>query len=380
MERISRSASIGGVLLSGFLLLAWPSGSPASGPSLACGTIHTVERGDTLDGIAERAYGGKGHLSREIFKVNADFLRDARRLEIGDQLLVPCLDGSGPQSRAAALEAAHATIVGDLIERPAGSVAPVQPAGYAESGSGILRMATSLGLAPFADFDAEAGGMVTDLLRRAMATGDDRRLVSVAFLEDADALAQALSADAIYDVSFPWVRPDCTLPAAPDAASRQRCETMAFSRGLVEVDFGYYTSFGSPLLQAGSDALAGRRICLPAASMIGGLVSAAQPAAHWRYAATPADCFDLLRAGEADAAMMTIEQAAGAISAPGYGEAVTEIAALRETRTLHAAARKGDADGEAALARIDLGLERIMLSGSWFEVVAAHRSRALAMQ
>jgi len=47
---------------------------------------------------------------------------------------------------------------------------------------------------------------------------------------------------------------------------------------------------------------------------------------------------------------------------------------------VHAVALRGNLRGEAALAAIDRGLERLMLSGGWFDVVAAHRSRDLAVR
>jgi hypothetical protein len=41
---------------------------------------------------------------------------------------------------------------------------------------------------------------------------------------------------------------------------------------------------------------------------------------------------------------------------------------------------KGSLAGEAALGEIDRGIERIMLSGGWFETVAAHRSQDAALR
>ncbi len=87
-------------------------------PLATCWAVHVVERGDTLFEVAERAY-GNGWLYRQIFEANRDLLPDERSIEVGDQLLIPCLDGTGPGTRAEAIELG-------LIERPAQETDPME--------------------------------------------------------------------------------------------------------------------------------------------------------------------------------------------------------------------------------------------------------------
>ncbi len=71
-------------------------------PPIACGTIYTVARGDTLIKIAERAF-GNGLLYKQIFEANSDILPNSASVAIGNELLIPCLDGTGKVVREDAL-------------------------------------------------------------------------------------------------------------------------------------------------------------------------------------------------------------------------------------------------------------------------------------
>jgi LysM repeat protein len=78
------------------------SPAEANDSVIACGAIHAVEPGDTLFKIARRAY-GDGKQYEKIFDANSKLLPNSASLEIGDQLLIPCLDGTGPTMRQEAL-------------------------------------------------------------------------------------------------------------------------------------------------------------------------------------------------------------------------------------------------------------------------------------
>ncbi len=71
-------------------------------PPIACGTIYTVARGDTLIKIAERAF-GNGLLYKQIFEANSNILPNSASVDIGNELLIPCLDGTGKVVREGAL-------------------------------------------------------------------------------------------------------------------------------------------------------------------------------------------------------------------------------------------------------------------------------------
>jgi len=92
MSRITLHTAITAALL-GIGTAAVPVIAVAK-PPIACDTIYTVARGDTLIKIAERAF-GNGLLYKQIFEANSDILPNSASVEIGNELLIPCLDGTG---------------------------------------------------------------------------------------------------------------------------------------------------------------------------------------------------------------------------------------------------------------------------------------------
>ncbi len=109
MSRVTLHTAITAALL-GIGTAAVPVISVAK-PPIACDTIYTIERGDTLFKIAERAF-GNGFLYKQIFGANSDILPNSASVEIGNELLIPCLDGTGKVVREDAL----AQNGGDAIE------------------------------------------------------------------------------------------------------------------------------------------------------------------------------------------------------------------------------------------------------------------------
>jgi hypothetical protein len=97
--RVFRRDAIGAACCVGAMFFV---GLAEARPPIACGALHSIERGDTLFRIAERAY-GDGWNYKRIYAANNDLLPNEQSVEIGDQILVPCLDGTGPASRREAL-------------------------------------------------------------------------------------------------------------------------------------------------------------------------------------------------------------------------------------------------------------------------------------
>ena len=91
-EEIMRKL-FGVALMLGIGIVVVPTDATAR-PPIACGTIYTVARGDTLFKIAERAF-GNGRLYKQIFEANSNVLPNSASVEIGNKLLIPCLDGAG---------------------------------------------------------------------------------------------------------------------------------------------------------------------------------------------------------------------------------------------------------------------------------------------
>ena len=365
MDRNPTPTQFAGALVAGFLALANP-GSSAANERIHCGSAYTVASGDTLTAIAARAY-GNAELASAIFAANTEILRDANAISVGVQLLVPCLDRNLPHW----LQAANP--VAAKLSRPAGSIAPAIAPPPPQIDTQALRGVTVSDFPPFAGGLLTEGGLVTDLVRRAIGAADDNRDLMVGFVGDWNAHLEDLLPSGDYDVSFPWAKPDCDRPNDLSAATRQLCEGFIFSRPIVELIIAYFhRADGRAAPVAPGETLAGKRVCH--ASGAGFLdLENSFPKAVLETAPSSEACFDLLKAGKIDIVALPQHRAEAVIRGIGIAEPVSEIDGLRTGHTLHAVALMGSPAGETAIELIDRGLESLMMSGAWFDIVVMHQ-------
>lgn len=345
------------------VLFALPGGT-AAGQGIDCGSFYRISPGDTLHKIAMRAYGEGDY--QAIFDANRDILPDISRIEVGDELLIPCLDGTGPASRREALASgAEGAADTPLAEASAAAIRPVG------DGIGFL---TGPDFAPFAGPDLPGGGMITELIRLSLARTVPESEVNVTFDGDWPSHLGLISQGA-YDLGFPWYRPDCTRAERLDQPMQRRCADFDFSAPLFEVAIGYYVRAGDPLAgAAGHDRLFGRNICRPAGYFTFDLDQEGlrEPKVKRVFPPAAADCFTWLIRGEVDVVTLSRPIADADIASLGLGGLVAEIPALASVQTLHAVAPKGDPQGRAYLDLLNTGLAELMSSGRWFEVVSRH--------
>ncbi len=452
----------GAALLFGIGVAAAPPTAVGAQP-IACGTIYAVERGDTLFTIAARAY-GDGREYEIIFKANRDLLPDLSSVEIGDQILIPCLDGTGPRTRGDAMAQGLLDQPGDqeltavqtteeptqtaaellqtakqlvqrialparsftgsvpMIEEPYQTVAdPIQttaePVRTAEEpvqtfkeppqiaanpmpaaiepvkvtadtmavpplAESQIKFLTGSGFAPFADESLHVGGMITDLVTRAVNTAAPEQEFRVTFISDWPAHLDVLLRDGAFDVSFPWHKPDCSKPEKLDEELRIRCDEFEFSNPFYEVSVGYYTRAGDPLVKADSHAgLFGKKLCRPKGPFMFDPDQSNLTASNVAVetSATAIECFFRLLRGQVDVVSLVRSKADAELRRLGIIDEVAEIEGLESSQTLHALVPKSNPNGRAYLDIINQGMASLMASGEWFEVVAYHQSPQLAL-
>ena len=147
----SRAAMLCVFLAALLAAIAGPSSDAAAQARIACGSFYRVAPGDTLHRIATRAY-GKGDY-QTIFEANRDILPDISRIAVGDELLIPCLDGARPRIRAVAL--AHAS--------GAGAAGGTDSASAIISDNGGIGFLPGANFAPFVDPAFPGGGVAPQL-------------------------------------------------------------------------------------------------------------------------------------------------------------------------------------------------------------------------
>jgi len=364
-------------LIVGLLAVSAPGGSPVADEPVVCGGTYTVASGDTLSAIAARAY-GDGGLASAIYSANQAMLRDANTVRIGDQLLVPCLEGRWPQTVQGGVDDQSAASTIDQLLEPTGTTAPAKAPLRPGSGKGALRIVSGAGLTSFAGNPLNEGGLVADLMRRAIATADDDHEVIVSFVNDWDTHLEDLLPGGDVDVSVPWVRPDCDRPESLSGTTRQLCENFTFSRPLVEVTVAYFERAKDLAGSAASgERLVGRRVCIPWGTVQLDLEIGSRGALP-QTAPTAEACFVRLKAGGVDLVAMPQRQAEAVIRRMGFRDSIAEIGDLRTVRALYAVALRGSPAGESAIELIDRGLGELMMSGDWFNIVATHQRQDAA--
>lgn len=345
----------------------------------ACST-YRVARGDNLRYIARAAYGDPD-LYRVIYDANVAVIGEkADIIEIGSELVIPC-DPAAPADVAAAVEATVEAPVEAPVETTAGAETPeaVTPAAATTETTPPapavkpISLVTGNGYAPFADEMLPGGGMMTQLVEMAMFRADPSMAYSVTFINDWQAHLDALLPSGAYDLSFPWIRPNCEAPETLSPGDQTRCNDFVFSGPYYEIVDGFFATRESGLAAATkySDYL-GKRICRPEGYTTGVLEAAGLTMASITLTrpTEATDCFAALAAGEVDLVSIDAEVGDSAISKLGLVAKVEQNPQLFTLLSLHVIAHKSNARAVDMIGMLDAGLIEMYTSGEWYEIVS----------
>lgn len=343
----------------------------------ACST-YTVVAGDNLRYIARAAY-GDADLYRLIYDANVDKIGEkADLIEIGVSLTLPCDPKAEPA--AATTETAAAEPASASAEPAPETVTPVaatpdpaapepQPAAPAEKPIGMV---TGNGYAPFADETLPGGGMMTQLVEMAVFRADPKIAYNVSFINDWQAHIDALLPSGAYDLSFPWIRPDCE-GGMLSPGDQARCNDFAFSAPFYEIVDGFFAKRDSGLVDAVSTTeFAGKRICRPEGYTTGVLDAAglSAPTITLVRAEDAEDCFKALAADEVDLVSVDAEVGDAMVSKLGLISSVATNPHLSTIVSLHVIAHKSNPRAVAMLGQLDAGLIEMYQSGEWYDIVS----------
>ncbi len=363
--------------------VALPTPTIAAEATLKCGGIYSVVKGDTLREIAAAHYGDSGNYQL-IFSANRDVVRRPALIEIGEQLFIPCTDGRGPASKIDALAAQGlAPGLANAVTPAQGDVqvASVDPSAVSGSAATVrefqptIRFLTGSGFAPFTDEDLREGGMITDLINRAMHRADSTRDYQVTFVNDWGPHLNVLLRNGGFDLGFPWYKPDCSKIDKLSEPMQMRCNEFDFSHGFYEVVIGFYTRQGEPFTSAADyTSLMGKTICRPRGYFTFDLEQQdlKEPNITMKQPATPADCFEMLMKDEVDVVSINVLLGEDEIQKQDLSTKVAEIPELSSIQTLHALSAKSNPYGRTYLSLINKGLREMRGSGEWFSVVSQH--------
>lgn len=354
----------------------------------ACST-YTVAAGDNLRYIARAAY-GDADLYRVIYEANVALIGEkADLIEIGSTLTIPC-DPKNPTATAAtetaepAPAATEAAAAEPASETPAEApvaeeevVTPVaatpEPEAAPTAAAKPVAFVTGNGYAPFADETLPGGGMMTQLTEMAVFRADPSIPYTLTFINDWQAHIDALLPSGAYDLSFPWIRPDCEAPETLSPGDQVRCSDFVFSGPFYEIVDGFFALRDSGLAAATKYAeYEGKRICRPEGYTTGvldavGLTSATVTLTRPTEAT---DCFKALAAGEVDLVSIDAEVGDAALAQLGMSASVEQNPQLLTLLSLHVIAHKSNQRAVNMVGQLDAGLIEMYQSGEWYEIVS----------
>lgn len=254
----------------------------------------------------------------------------------------------------------------------------VAPAATTATSDTPLRIVTGNGYLPFADEMLPGGGMFTQIVEMAVFRADPNQAYTMTFINDWQAHIDALLPMQAFDLSFPWVRPDCEGTTMLSAGDLSRCENFAFSAPYYEIVEGYFAAANSDLLQVSDYAeFEGKRICRPE-GLTTGVLDAEGLTMDKIMLTRPlesTDCFTALAAGEVD--LVSIDTAVGdaTLKRMGMTGEFTQNPFLTRVLSLHVIAHKSNARAVAMLKMLDEGAMEMNQSGEWWDIVSTALER-----
>lgn len=334
---------------------------------------YVVKRGDTLTNIATRVYGSKGFLP--IFQANRDVIgSNPNLIEVGTTIQIPCADGATTEAAAEPAPATTEAAAAEPVAEPAAEPAAAPAAEPAATPLAEVAFVTGNDYPPFTGEDLPNGGIFTQLVRTAMARGDEGQKYSIEFINDWSAHLDSLLPRNAYDATFPWSRPDCENLAILPEKDAYRCTDFEFSESFYEIVDGFFAIKGSGLDVAQSyDEYMGKRICRPESYSLSGLAAVAliEPNVTLVRPATSKECFEALATGTVDVVAIEVQIASDALADLGLKNDVVEAPLLAQVKTLRVMVHKSNPHRQAILDVINRGLTTMRESGEWFDIVSA---------
>ncbi len=373
-------------------LVAWPAAGqdqePAQWQSVdnpdGC-PIYTVARGDTLRVIAEQAL-GDGDRAEELYQRNRDLIgRDRNLIEIGMPLVLPCDPGAAQDAMAESTSEDDIPV--DVTQTSADAAAmaaadskmliPPRPVIQSADAARPLRFLTGGPLSPFVGQQLPQGGLITEVVAAALGTrgmeNNDARAV-VDFVNDRPAHLSVLLPSGHFDVSFPWVYPDCSRGELL-MAERALCEEFIASEALYEHVTEFYTLAEGDWARARDvEAMQGGTLCRPDGYPLTDLVwmGLLPDRVTVMPAPDPETCLKRLDMGEVDFASLDASVTRALVNRLELENAILVIEPLTHVERLRAVARRDNPRGAEAIAAINDGLRQISESGDWFTIVQRH--------
>ncbi len=348
-----------------------------------CGT-YTINKGDTLRGIAKDTYGNPRDY-RYIFEANRSNLgRTPHIIPIGLTLDLPCrgifTDAGTPVEAAAStevpaiIEATETTPTPEVeVQAQPTEIADTEPNAVPTPVPAITSHIAELILVgfsdnlPYSDENLLHGGLITTLIETALLRSNAAKVSKPIFVTRPETgLATSILPDKFH-LSFPWLLPDCKLSDF-DADIRDLCENFTFSAPIYEAQMAMFTVSDGPFENASSEVdLVGARVCRPAAMHTYDLLEDGmiEPIISLETATDLATCFEDLINDIVDIVSVNGLTADVYFADTGRNEQIIELTDLAAIHTVHAITANNNPEGQIAMEYLNAGVWDMLATGEW---------------
>jgi len=351
------SSRVYAVLLINLLCLALISLPSAQAETLDCNQPYTIVSGDSLSQIAAKAYGDSSKYTL-IYYANRDSMPDGPSvIQVGQQLRIPCED----ENNATAPNTAPPT--SNNTETATATTTPATP-----QRASAIQLLTAGDYAPFTEPSLPEGGLLTELLQKALDTQSLN--YQLTWINDWSSHLDPLLKQRKYDIGFPWIDPGC-----PKAGSIH-CEFL-FSKPLFEMlHILVARDDGSVTFEQDDDVL-GKTFCRPKGYTMRDLD---RPGREWikksliklQTPQTLEQCFDRLAAGEVDVIAINDFTAREMMTRLGLQDELQILPRELAINGLHALVHKSHPRATILISQINKGLSALQESGEYNAIMDRH--------
>jgi polar amino acid transport system substrate-binding protein len=269
------------------------------------------------------------------------------------------------------------------VDMAAVAAAPAEgPVIIAGTGARVERinLVTGDDYAPFTDRDLPNGGMLTELVQRAMEEAAPSEGFAVHWVNDWDAHLGTLLEQGLVDMSFPWSEPNCA--ETPD---EYRCKTFLFSDSMFEILELVYVDTTHPITFDTDAQMEGKTLCRMSGYSTheldqGGRNWVKEGKIKLERPERVAECFQLLLDGKVDAVMIDEFAGKAVLKEMGVLDRIQPLPRPLGIVPLNVLIHKGNPRAQELVDLINLGVSKLKEKGEYQKIVGTHLAQFWADQ
>ena len=165
-----------------------------------CGGTYTIQSGDSLSVIADKTYKDARKWSA-VYNANIDKIGDSpNKIRVGQVINLPCING---------LPVSEGTVATAPKPVPRVETVQVKTKQQVSERALMVNLLTADDYAPFTDRASLNDGLVTEIVNAAMGQAAGQDGYRIHWVNDWSAHLDPLLSNAMLDMGFPWLQPDC---------------------------------------------------------------------------------------------------------------------------------------------------------------------------